>query len=75
MSAHTNHSTAAYDAAQPDPRRPKRKNKPGAGRPDEGRERLSSLWVLPATARAIRRAVKGDTNTLGKVLDATFADK
>lgn len=52
--------------------KPKRKNKPGQGRPAEGREALK-LHVLPATAQRIR-ALKSDAcNTLGKVLDHQFA--
>lgn len=53
--------------------KPKRKNKPGAGRPDEGRERLT-IHVLPNTAKAIRSGMTEERNTLGKVIDSKFGN-
>lgn len=67
----SSHSAAAYDAAQSDPRRPKRKNKPGAGRPKEGRVILFAR-VLPDTLAKIEAQMGGKMDTLGKVVDAQF---
>ena len=49
--------------------KPKRKNKPGAGRPNEGRVPLLAR-VLPETAKRIKARAAG--STIGKVLDETF---
>lgn len=51
----------------------KRKNKPGAGRPSEGRERIQ-LCIKPETVAKIRSGMNGNLNTLGKVVDAKFTD-
>lgn len=66
----SSHSADAYDAAQDDPREPRRKNKPGAGRPKEGRVRVN-VCILPAT-HALLRAAKGKDG-IGKVIDGLVA--
>lgn len=50
----------------------KQKNKPGAGRPAEGRVKLT-LRVKPATAAAIKGRVRGEIKTYGQVLDVIFS--
>lgn len=45
-----------------------RKRKPGAGRPSEGREKLT-CYPKPETVAAIRAGLTERDNTLGKVLD------
>lgn len=49
----------------------KKKNKPGAGRPNEGRKRIN-ICIKPETESAIRAGMNEELNTLGKVVDAKF---
>lgn len=52
-------------------KKPKRKNKPGAGRPNEGRVR-EQITILPETLSKIHAAMNEDDpsmNTKGKVID------
>ncbi|MBV9657195.1 MAG: hypothetical protein JO295_03700 [Verrucomicrobia bacterium] len=54
-------------------RKQKRKNKPGAGRPPEGRVKMT-IHVVPACADLIRQRV-GTTaadNTTGKIIERQF---
>lgn len=49
----------------------KRKRKPGAGRPNEGREKLT-CYPKPETVAAIRCELNERDNTLGKALDRRY---
>lgn len=49
----------------------KRKNKPGQGRPSEGRVRVQ-ITILPDTEKNLRAAMNEKLNTLGKVVDEKF---
>jgi hypothetical protein len=49
----------------------KRKRKAGAGRPYEGREKLT-CYPKPETVAAIRGALNETDNTLGKALDRRY---
>jgi len=49
----------------------KRKRKSGAGRPHEGREKLT-CYPKPETVAAIRAELNESDNTLGKALDRRY---